>query len=122
MAEHAHGGMDVSDGFVGDLTKMLAVSKVSARTLVYRVPLSSAARAAIAVDPGLFVVALTGGDDYEILAAVAPSSAAAFEAEAAAAKAPVTCVGEAFEGRDPPSFVGPDGGVMTFAQGSYSHF
>src|SRR5208283_1619540 len=48
MAQHANGGMDVSDGFVGDLTKMLAVSGVTARVLAYRAPLSTAARAAIA--------------------------------------------------------------------------
>ena len=82
MAAHAHGGMDVSDGFVGDLTKMLAVSGVSARVPIYRLPLSPAARAAIAANPDLFAVAATGGDDYELLASVAPDSAPAFEAEA----------------------------------------
>ena len=59
MLAHANGGMDVSDGFVGDLTKMLDVSGVSARVPVYRLPLSRAARAAIAADPGLFEVAAT---------------------------------------------------------------
>ena len=68
MAAHASGGMDVSDGFVGDLAKMLDVSGVSARVPIYRLPLSPAARAAIAADPGLFEVAATGGDDYELLA------------------------------------------------------
>ena len=71
MAAHASGGMDVSDGFVGDLAKMLDVSGVSARVPIYRLPLSPAARAAIAADPGLFEVAATGGDDYELLASVA---------------------------------------------------
>ena len=83
MSVHAHGGMDVSDGFVGDLTKMLAVSGVSARVPIYRLPLSQAARAAIAVNPDLYKVAASGGDDYELLASVAPEFAPAFEAEAA---------------------------------------
>ena len=122
MAARATGGMDVSDGFVGDLTKMLAVSGVSARVPVSRMPLSEAARAAIAADADLFAAALTGGDDYEIIASVAPENADAFEAEAAAAGAPVTWVGEAVEGHGSPRFVAPDGGAMTFAQGSYSHF
>jgi thiamine-monophosphate kinase len=122
MAAHAHGGMDVSDGFVGDLTKMLAVSGVSARVLVYRVPMSSAARAAIAVDPALYTVALTGGDDYEILASVPPEAAPAFVADASAAGVPVVCIGEACEGAEGPRFVAPDGAAMTFAHGSYSHF
>ncbi len=122
MALYAHGGMDVSDGFVGDLTKMLAVSGVTARVPVYRLPLSQSARAAIAANPDLFTVAATGGDDYEILAAIAPDSARRFEADAVAAGVPVTFVGEAVEGYDPPRFIGPDGGLVTFARGSYSHF
>ncbi len=122
MSACAHGGMDVSDGFVGDLTKMLAVSGVSARVPIYRLPLSQAARAAIAANPDLYRVAATGGDDYELLASVAPESAPEFEAEAARAGVPVTCVGEAIEGYGPPRFIGPDGGAVTFARGSYSHF
>ncbi|HEY1454584.1 MAG TPA: thiamine-phosphate kinase [Roseiarcus sp.] len=122
MTAHANGGMDVSDGFVGDLTKMLDASGVSARVEIYRLPLSPAARAAIAADPGLFEVAATGGDDYELLASAAPASAPAFEAAAAAAGVPLTFVGEAVEGRRPPSFVGFDGAPVVFARRSYSHF
>jgi len=122
MSAHAHAGMDVSDGFVGDLTKMLAVSGVTARVPIYRLPLSPAARAAISANPDLFAIAATGGDDYEILASVAPEAAAAFEAEAAAAAVPLACVGEALAGFAPPRFIGPDGGAVTFAVGAYSHF
>jgi len=122
MVAHAHAGMDVSDGFVGDLTKMLAVSGVSARVPIYRLPLSQPARAAIAANPDLFAVAATGGDDYELLASIAPESAPAFEVAAAAAGVPVGCVGEAVEGYGPPRFVGPDGDTVRFARGSYSHF
>jgi thiamine-monophosphate kinase len=122
MSVYAHAGMDVSDGFVGDLTKMLAVSRVSARVPIYRLPLSQPARAAIAANPDLFAVAATGGDDYELIASVPPEAAPAFEAEAASAGVPVSMVGEAVEGYDPPRFIGPDGGPVTFARGSYSHF
>jgi len=122
MAAHASGGMDVSDGFVGDLMKMLDVSHVSALVAVDRLPLSGPARAAIAADPGLFEVAATGGDDYELLASAPRESAAAFEAAAAAAGVPLACVGEAVEGRAPPEFVGVDGNPVAFGQGAYSHF
>ncbi len=118
----ADGCMDVSDGFVGDLTKMLAVSGVTARVPIYRLPLSPAARAAIAVRPDLFTVAATGGDDYELLVAVGPDAATAFESEAAAAAVPVAFVGEAVQGFGPPRFVGPDGAQVTFPRGSFSHF
>ncbi len=121
MAAYAHGGMDVSDGFVGDLTKMLRVSGVTARVELARLPLSPAARAAIEADPALFDVAATGGDDYELLAAVAPERSAAFEAAAAAGVA-VTLVGEAFAGAGPPVFIGRDGREAAFARGAFSHF
>ncbi len=122
MAAVAEGGMDVSDGFVGDLTKMLAVSGASARVALDRIPLSGAARAAIALEPDLLTTALTGGDDYEIIAAVAPGNAAAFEAGAASAAVPVAHVGDAVEGDGPPRFLMADGAEFTFARGAYSHF
>jgi thiamine-monophosphate kinase len=122
MAAHAHAGMDVSDGFVGDLTKMLRVSGVGAGVALGKLPLSAAAEAAIALDPALFEIAATGGDDYEIIAAVPPASAEAFEAAARAAGVAVTRVGEAVKGASPPHFIGRDGAEFTFARGAFSHF
>src|SRR5277367_1855339 len=118
----AHGGMDVSDGLVGDLEKMLRVSGVSASVDLRRLPLSDAATAAIAADPALFEIAATGGDDYEILAAVPPEDAAAFEAAAATAGVRVAFVGVAVEGPAPPRWVGRDGREASFARGAFSHF
>ncbi|MGD0563331.1 MAG: thiamine-phosphate kinase [Roseiarcus sp.] len=122
MARYAHGGMDVSDGFVGDLTKMLRVSGVTAHIELARLPLSDAAQAAIAADPALFEIAATGGDDYELLAAVAPDASAGFEAAAAAAGVAATLVGEAFAGAGRPQFIGRDGRETAFRHGSFSHF
>jgi thiamine-monophosphate kinase len=122
MAAYANGGMDVSDGFVGDLRKMLRVSGVAARVELARLPLSSAAAAAIAADPALFEIAATGGDDYELLAAVAPGKSAAFEAAAAAAGVAVTLVGEAFAGAGPARFIGRDGREAALPHGAFSHF
>jgi thiamine-monophosphate kinase len=84
--------------------------------------LSQAARAAIAADAGLFAVAVTGGDDYELIASTSPEAAAAFESEAKAAAVPLTFIGEAVEGARPPRFAGPDGADVVFGRGSYSHF
>jgi thiamine-monophosphate kinase len=119
---HARGGMDVSDGFVGDLSKMLRASGVCARVDLARLPLSEAARTAIAADPALFEIAATGGDDYEVIAAVAPEQCAEFEAAAAAAGVAATLVGEAFAGDGPPRFIGRDGREASFRRGSFSHF
>src|SRR5258708_13750549 len=67
---YAHGGMDVSDGLAGDLAKMCRAARLDAAVDVARVPLSRAARAALAAEPALIETILTGGDDYEGLAAV----------------------------------------------------
>ena len=122
MQRYARGGMDVSDGFVGDLTKMLRVSGVTAHVELARLPLSDAARAAIAADPALFEIAATGGDDYELLAAVGPEKSAEFEAAAAAAGVAVTLVGQAFAGAGRPQFTDRDGRETAFRHGSFSHF
>jgi thiamine-monophosphate kinase len=122
LRRFAHGGMDVSDGFVGDLAKMLRVSGVTAEVELARLPLSAAAHAAIARDPKLFAIAATGGDDYEILASVAPQQAAAFEAAAVEAGVAVTRVGQAVAGVGPPRFFGRDGAEAVFERGAFSHF
>ena len=48
-----------------------------------RVPLSDAARAAVALDPGLLATALTGGDDYEVVFTVRPEDREALLASGA---------------------------------------
>jgi thiamine-monophosphate kinase len=122
MRRFAHGGMDVSDGLVGDLTKMLRVSDVSGRIELARLPLSSAAKAALALDASLFETLATGGDDYEVLASVGAKDADAFEQMAARAGVAVTRIGEAVGGDGAPIFLGPDGGETAFKSGSFSHF
>ena len=122
MRDFAHAGMDVSDGFVGDLSKMLRVSGVGARIDMARLPLSDAARAAIAAEPDLWTIAATGGDDYEILAGVAPRQAKAFEAAARRAGVAMTGVGEATGRGDPVRFVDREGAPIAFHAGAYSHF
>jgi len=120
VLRHAAAAMDVSDGLAGDLGKLCRASAVAAEIDVERVPASDAVRAALAVEPALIEAALTGGDDYEILATVAPGELAAFQAAARAVGVALTEIGrvEAGEGA---RFV-RDGKALTFAQPSYSHF
>ncbi len=122
LRDCASGGMDVSDGFVGDVTKMLAASGASARIDLRAVPLSAAAREAVELDPALFEIALTGGDDYELLASVPTGSAQAFETMAQAAGVAVAQVGLVTEGLARPDFLGLDGAPRVFTRGGFSHF
>ena len=121
LRRHASGAMDVSDGFVGDLGKMMRASGTAAEVDLAAVPLSDAARVSVAEDSAAFDITVTGGDDYEILASVPEAAAGAFEAEAAAAGVPVTAVGLVSAGAG-AVFRGRDGAPVTFARGSFSHF
>ena len=122
LRAHASAGMDVSDGLVGDVTKMLKASGVSAVIRLCDAPLSDAAREAIAMETALFETAMTGGDDYELLVAVSPQKAKVLQEDARAAGVPLKLIGEAVAGAGPPRFIGGDGADMTFARGSFSHF
>ena len=118
---HASAAMDVSDGLIGDCAKLLG-GGVSGHIELAHVPLSPAARAAAALGPDLFETAITGGDDYEILCAVAPAEARAFAAAASAARVPVTCIGVVTEGVAAPVFIGASGQPQTFMRPSFSHY
>lgn len=118
---HASAAMDVSDGLVGDLTKLCRVSQVTANIEVARVPLSEAARALIASEPGMQEPALTGGDDYEIVCTVPPDKAESFKAAAKTAEVPVSEIGVIAEGEG-ARFIDPDGEPLAFSRVSFSHF
>jgi thiamine-monophosphate kinase len=116
----AAAAMDISDGLAGDLGKLCRASKVAAEIDAARVPLSDATRAAVAAEPALMETVLTGGDDYEIILALAPEKLAAFRAAADAADVPVTEIGR-IEAGEGARFV-QNGKALTFARPSYSHF
>lgn len=93
LQRFARAGMDISDGFLGDLTKMARLAAVSAKIERALLPLSPAAQTCVERDQEALLVVLTGGDDYEVLVAVPPQSTAAFEAAARQATMPVTRIG-----------------------------
>lgn len=67
LCKLASAAADVSDGLVADLGHICTASGVAARIDAQRVPLSPAALVAIRARPELLVLALTGGDDYELV-------------------------------------------------------
>lgn len=119
---NAHAAMDVSDGLAGDLAKMLRLTGMTAEIALAQIPFSAAAREALRADPGLVETLISGGDDYEILCAVPPGRAGAFEALADAVGIAVARIGTAREGAAPPSFRCPDGGGLCLARPSFRHF
>ena len=120
ILQYASAAIDVSDGVAGDLSKLCRASSAAADIDVARVPLSDAARAAIAAEPALLETALTGGDDYEIVLTLSPQKLAAFRAAAEAAGVATTEIGLMRAGED-VRFL-RDGKTLTFTRASYSHF
>ena len=120
VLQYASAAMDVSDGLAGDLAKLCRASSVAAEVDVARVPLSSAARAALAADPALLETALAGGDDYEIVSTLSPQELDAFQAAARAAGVAATEIGRVTVGEG-VRFM-RDGDPLRLARSSYSHF
>jgi thiamine-monophosphate kinase len=122
LRQHASAAMDVSDGLAGDLGKLCAASGAAADIEVARVPLSDAARKAVANDPSLIETALTGGDDYEVIAAVPAGARDALMAEAKAAGVALTEIGVIRADRPGVHFRDHAGKPLLFKQPSFSHF
>ncbi len=120
VLQHASAAMDVSDGLAGDLAKLCRTSRVAAEVDAVRVPLSDAAREALAADPALFETALSGGDDYEILLTLPPERLEAFRAAATQAGIAATEIGRIVAGQG--TRFKRDGKTLDFARASYSHF
>lgn len=121
LIEHASAAMDVSDGLVKDLDRMARASGVGARVEMLRVPLSVAGAKVAASVPEWRVRAMTGGDDYEVLAAVPATRADGFAADAAAAGVAVTAVGQ-FEGEAGVRVLGADGAPVAVDRTGWDHF
>ena len=123
LAGIASAAMDVSDGLLQDLGHLCRASDCGAIVEAAALPLSPAARAVIQSDPALLRLALTGGDDYELLFAAPPERSGEILARAAQAGTPVTPVGHFVEG--PPEVAARDAEGAPIApaqQGGWSHF
>ncbi len=90
---NVHAAIDVSDGLVADLGHICETSGLGAEIEAARVPLSDAARTALAAAPELRRTILGGGDDYEILLTAPPGRVAALDEEAARLGLALTVIG-----------------------------
>jgi thiamine-monophosphate kinase len=121
LRNFASAAIDVSDGLVGDVGKLAAVSHVGAVIEVPRVPLSSPARKVMDSDPSLLEILLTGGDDYEVVAAIPEGSAAAFESEARAKRETVALIGH-IEELDGVRVLDEGGRALKLSYKGFAHF
>jgi thiamine-monophosphate kinase len=121
LRQCAAAAMDVSDGLIKDLGRMVKASRCGARIHVADVPLSQACRKVLEAEPRLSEEVLAGGDDYEILAAVPLDKEKRFRARAAAAGVAVTRIGHMRRGAG-VRIVGLDGRPVAPGVTGFDHF
>ncbi len=120
---HASACMDISDGFVGDLTKMLAPNALEMCIAFEDIPLSNAAAHCAKLSPSLIQTILSGGDDYELIIAVSPQNQKSFEAAIASQNIPVTKLSTATQAESCLLMIFDKAGKpLEFTQKSYVHF
>jgi thiamine-monophosphate kinase len=116
---HARASADVSDGLLADAGHIAKASGLAAQIDLETLPLSPSAAAWLEGqhDRGAGLSRLaTGGDDYEVIAAVAPED---FGAYAAAAGMEVTVIGRLVEGEGVEARL--DGAPVALVRLGYSH-
>ncbi|WP_295554930.1 thiamine-phosphate kinase [uncultured Hyphomicrobium sp.] len=121
LVSYASAAMDVSDGLIKDCGRLARASGLGASLDALRVPLSLPARTALARDFRLIETVLTGGDDYEVLTAVAPDRASDFRAAAAGSGVAVTEIGRLAEGSGVKVF-GAGGQPLEIGRSGWDHF
>jgi thiamine-monophosphate kinase len=124
LLEHgATAAMDLSDGLLGDLPKILVASRVAARVDEAAIPVAAAVRALF---PGEWLeMALRGGEDYELLFTAPRYAWVAIEAAARQTGGAVTAIGQIVAGGSDPhdiELMGSDGTRRTVSSGAFDHF
>lgn len=123
-AKHvATAAIDVSDGLSGDLAHLCREGGVGAEVEVSALPLSPALRRyAEARGVAAETLALTGGEDYELLFAVPPDRATALQALARSARCAVRRIGRFRPKAFGMKMLGADRSLRTLPVTSYRHF
>ncbi|HET8540504.1 MAG TPA: thiamine-phosphate kinase [Anaeromyxobacter sp.] len=116
LAGLVRAAVDVSDGLAQDLGHLCEASGVGARIGLGELPLSPAYRRAARRLADPWAPALAGGEDYELVVAVAPASLPAARAAAARARTPLTVIGRFVRGTG-VRVVGPRGEPVSVPAG-----
>jgi thiamine-monophosphate kinase len=111
LGGNAHAAIDLSDGLVADLKKLLDASGVGAVLEIEKVPLSDALRSCFDIDSAR-QFALTGGDDYELCFAAPADAVADIDG--------ITAIGRVTAGRD--LVCRHDGEIVEVDVSGYRHF
>lgn len=122
----ANATIDVSDGLVADLQHICEGSGLVAVVEAPRVPLSAAARAALAIRPERVADVLTGGDDYEIVFTAPPAATKELTELSRALDVPIAAIGRmqtpSTGTRDRVTVLDNTGKPLALHRGGWVHF
>jgi thiamine-monophosphate kinase len=93
LREYASSAIDLSDGLIADLGHICQASNVGANVVLDALPLSKILRDSLLIDDAINL-ALSGGDDYELLFTVAEDNKVGLETALSHAGISVTCIGQ----------------------------
>ncbi|TLY88905.1 MAG: thiamine-phosphate kinase [Gammaproteobacteria bacterium] len=116
---HASACIDVSDGLLGDAGKLARASQTGVEISFAAVPVSEPLVRAVGEEQAR-TLALTGGDDYELLFAVHPEKVSAMLADLPPERWGYTRIGALRAA--PGAEVLREGTVMQFSHSGYQHF
>jgi len=122
-ARLATAAIDISDGLSGDLRHICEESRVGAELDLDRIPISRACRSyadSRRLDP--LQLALTGGEDYELLFTVSSTKQPIIERQARARGFRVTCIGTIRPRRFGLQMRSGDRTIRPIPMRSYEHF
>lgn len=122
----ATAAIDISDGLIADLRHVCEVSGLDAILESEALPLSPAAREAIAAHPRLLATALTGGDDYEVLFTAPETAISRIVELSGTLDIPITRIGRMKKplraGEPRVAVLDASGRPLTFASEGWTHF
>lgn len=93
IREYASAAIDLSDGLIADLGHICQASNVGANVVLDALPLSDIMRDSLLAEDAI-ALALSGGDDYELLFTVSEDNKVGMETAMSHAATFVTCIGQ----------------------------
>jgi len=122
LATYASAAMDLSDGVVKDLEKLCQASKCSAQVDLPELPFSAPLQAVMKKADGIVDLALSWGDDYEILTTIPKEKALDFQNAAKTQGCKITHIGQITTGVAPPIYRDENGQKITIKAKTFDHF
>lgn len=121
IAKHAKAAVDISDGFIADVSHLCEASGCAVDIELKDIPFTEETAALIENGVVRLEKLLTGGDDYEVAMAVAPEDLDAITAEARACGITLSVAGR-FKTGEGLRVLGDDGEELEFESSGWTHF